>query len=492
MQHFYDYLITENDTIADILSNTNEPMRDLTTEEKLLFDNAENCYFCEEKLWVKYRHHDHLSSDFIGVSCNRCNLQMKPRRKFTKNQSKKGDDDDEDNNAKVIDYFLPIICHNSKFYDNHLILKDLKGELLRRQMHVIATNTEQFISFQIGSMRFLDSNQFLSGSLSALVDTLKKDGKSNFNFTRDHFPESDKFDLMTRKGVYPYEYMNDALKFEETELPGIKNFFSKLTNSEISFDDYNHAKRVWDAFEIKNLHEYHDLYLLTDTILLADFFEHFRRFSLENYKLDPVHYYTAPGLSFDACLKMTAVRLELLTDPDMLLFFEKGIRGGVATITNRLSTANNKYLPPEIYDATKPSTFIQYYDANNLYGWAMSQPLPTGRFQFLDYENFHNIDFKSIPHDSPVGYVLEVDLEYPDELHDDHNDLPLAPEKIIIQDTMLSPTQKALKEKMGYQNQQKAAKLTPNFMRKQNYVVHYRNFNFYIEHGMIVTRIHRV
>ena len=138
--------------------------------------------------------------------------------------------------------------------------------------------------------------------------------------------------------------MDSIERFEETKLPSKEAFYSKLNNKNISDADYEHAKKVWDTFEIKNLGEYTDLYNKLDLLLLAGVFENFREICIGIYKLDPAHYYTAPGLSWDACLKMTGIELELLTDVDMLLMIEKGIRGGVSMVSQRFSIANNKYM----------------------------------------------------------------------------------------------------------------------------------------------------
>lgn len=198
------------------------------------------------------------------------------------------------------------------------------------------------------------------------------------------------------------------------------------------------------------------------------------------------------GLSFDACLRMTKVRLELFTEPDMLLFIEKGVRGGVATISNRFSKVNNKYLPDAMHDVTQPTKYIQYYDANNLYGWSMSQPLPIGNFAFLNEEQISTFDVSTVLDDDQVGYILEVDLEYPANLHDLHNDYPLLPEKIVVHENMLSPYQKYLKNKLNGKQQGKLTKLIPNFYDKSKYVVHYRNLKFYLAHGIILKKINRI
>ena len=196
--------------------------------------------------------------------------------------------------------------------------------------------------------------------------------------------------------MYPYEYMDSFERFDETALPPKEAFYSSLTDENISDDDYEHAKKVFESFEMKDLGDYHNLYLLTDVLLLADVFESFRDTCMQNYGLDAAHSYTAPGLAWQAALKMTEVELDLFTDPDMHLFIEEGIRGGVAIITHRYAKLNVPDL--EGYDPTKPNEYIVYLDANNLYGWAMSQSLPTGDFKWLDQID-HQFDVASIPED---------------------------------------------------------------------------------------------
>ena len=226
------------------------------------------------------------------------------------------------------------------------------------------------INFEI---RFLDSFKFLQTSLANLVSNLQP---VDFINTKHAFKS--KTSLLTRKGVYPYDYVTSLDKLSEKQLPPKEEFYSKLNDENISEDDYLHAIRVWDTFECKTLRDYHDLYLKSDVLLLADVFENFRKTCLNHYKLDPAHYYTSPGLAWDACLKETGQQLQLLHDYDMLMMFEKGIRGGISHISKRYAEANNKYM--KSYDSSKKSKFIQYLDANNLYGWAMSQNLPTHGF----------------------------------------------------------------------------------------------------------------
>ena len=170
-------------------------------------------------------------------------------------------------------------------------------------------------------IRFLDSLKFMASSLGGLVDNLKKSGLDKFQNLKKEFKE--KFELLTQKGIYPYDYMNSLEKFSETQLPAKEDFYSKLNDCGVTDKEYDYAQTIWEKFGINNLGEYHDLYLQTDVLLLADVFEEFRNICIENYSLDPAWYYTSPGLSWDALLKHSKVKLELLTDPDMLLMFEK-------------------------------------------------------------------------------------------------------------------------------------------------------------------------
>ena len=298
----------------------------------------------------------------------------------------------------------------------------------------------------------------MSTSLDSLVNNLPEEAFNNL----ERYYTGDELSLVKRKGVYPYEYMDSLERFKENKLPSKKSFYSRLTGEDISNEDYEHAKNVWDVFEINTLQDYHDLYNVTDVLLLADVFENFRNICMENYKLDPAHYFTAPGLAWDACLKMTDVNLELLTDVDMLLMVEKGIRGGISMISNRYGKANNKYMGKS-FNEKEPSKYIQYLDANNLYGAAMSMKLPTHGFKWMND--------KELPVWRKIPCILEVDLEYPKELHDLHNDYPLAPERV------------------KYKNN--VDKLIPNLRNKEKYVVHYKNLSQYLDLGLRLTRIHR-
>ena len=176
--------------------------------------------------------------------------------------------------------------------------------------------------------------------------------------------------------------MDSWEKFDETTLPPKKVFHSNLNLEDINNGDYMHAQKAWNVFEIKNLGEYNDLYIKSDMLLLADVFENFRNKCLEIYELDPIYFVYAPRLAWQACLKKkTGVKLKLIIDYDMLLMIEKGIRGGICQATHRYAKPNNKYM--KNYDKNNESSYIEYLDANNLYGWAMSQKLPVKGFKWI-------------------------------------------------------------------------------------------------------------
>ena len=262
-------------------------------------------------------------------------------------------------------------------------------------------------------------------------------------------------------------------------------FYSSLSDEGITDSDYQHAKQVWDTFNCKDLGDYHDLYLKTDVLLLADVFENFRKTAMATYGLDPAHYLTLPGYSWDALLKCTNVSLELITDPDMYLFIEKGLRGGISMVSHRHARANNPRM--ENYDPSQPTSYLQYLDSNNLYGWAMSQPMPTRGFEWVNYTD----QILETPADADHGFILEVDLDYPSQLHREHNDYPLAPEKMKVTKSMMSPYQHRLIDELSITSFE-TEKLVPNLQPKIRYVLHYRNLQLYLSLGMKITKVHKV
>ncbi|XP_065676786.1 uncharacterized protein LOC136092455 [Hydra vulgaris] len=426
--------------------NFNKPMI-FTSKNKKDFKAAIKCHICQKDLGKdRVRDHCHLTAKYGGAAHRDCNLKYR------------------------IPEFFPVLFYNLSGYDSHLFIKKLSGG----KLSCIPNNEEKYISFsreiKVGEfinkegktidikreIRFLDSYRFTPSSLDALSKNLSKEQCKSIG----KLYTGTQLDLLLKKGIYPYDWVDSIDKFNESQLPPKESFFSKLNDEGINDDAYLHAQTVWEEFHCKSFRDYHNLYNVSDVLLLADVFENFRDVCMKNYKLDPAWYYTSPGLAWDAALRKKKVELELLSDYDMILMIQKGIRGGISTISNRLGKSNNKYM--DNYDETKPSKFIQYLDANNLYGWAMSKPLPTHGFKWMDEDELEN--WKSVP------CILEVDLDYPDHLHDEHNDYPLAPDRV----------------KVG-----KIEKLIPNLNNKKNYVIHYTNLKLYERLGLKITKIHR-
>ena len=456
------------------------PMKPLTKAQIKSHNGAKNCYICftpfkkdgdkslgkepaqPDPSYVKVRDHCHHSGKYRGAAHLLCNLQYK------------------------IPSYIPIVFHNLTGYDVHLFIRELSS--YGSQVGIIAKNMEDYILFSIKvevdkyinkngeerlkeiDLRFIDSIKFMSSSLDSLVNNL---ASSNYRFFGFEEYNEDQRALLIRKGIYPYEYMDSWDRFKESNLPPASSFYSKLSMSGVSDGDYAHARKVWRDFGIKNMGEYHDLYLQTDVILLANVFKEFRRVCIENYGLDPAHFYTAPGLAWKSCLKKTKVCLELLLDPDMLLMFERGIRGGIMQSIHQWAAADNPYMGSE-YNPSHPTRYLQYLDANNLYGWAMSQPLPTGGFKWINISPDKGEDahakINELANHSDHGYLLEVDVAYLRELHNYHSDLPFMCSRMKIS---------------------RVEKLVPNLYYKKKYVIHIRALKQALDHGLVLECIHR-
>ena len=431
-----------------------------TDKDEEQFNQASNCWICKKLLNLqdRVRDHCHYTGRYRGAACNMCNLKYR-----------------KPNNISVF-------FHNLTGYDSHLFIKKLG--ITEGNIDCIPNNEEKYISFsktiktgeytnkkgetksKFFKIVFKDSLKFLNSSIEALVNNTPRE---NLKIINNHY-SPEKARLIKQKGFFPYEYLDSIKKLKDPNLPPQKAFFSKLTGNGITKKNYNHALNVWETFDMKTFKDYLKLYNESDVLLLADIFENFRDLCLKIYGLDPAHYYTSPGLAWDACLKLTGVELELLNNLDMHLMVEKGIRGGISIISNRYGEANNKYMKD--FNRNKPSKYLMYLDANNLYGCAMSEKLPTNGFKWLtnkEIQNLYNNQIVQVWEKTPC--ILEVDLEYPKELHDLHNDYPFCPERIECDNGV--------------------KKLIPNLGDKNNYVIHYKNPMQCLKAGLKLKKIHR-
>ena len=436
-----------------------------TKDKKKVRDTNSSRAYLSPK--AKVRDHCHFTGEYRGCAHNKCNLDYCFKH-----------------------FKIPIFFHNLKNYDAHLIISNLeKLNNKKDDVSVIAQNSEKFVTFSLKQLEFKDSFSFLSSSLDKLVKLTKyennekrNDWAQQFKYSKmsEYVKDEYDLDLLTDKGVYPYDYMNDFKKFNETTLPHKKEFYSRLGEEHIEEKDYKRAKHIWEHFNIKNLGEYHDLYLKTDVLLLTDVFENFRTKCLEDYELDPAHYFTLPNFAWDAMLLKTGVTLDLIYDEELYKMVERGLRGGMCQVSKRLAEANNKYMGDD-YDETKPSSYINYLDANNLYGLAMCQKLPYKDIKFV--EGFTEEDIKNWS-DLSIGFILDVDLEYPKELHDKHIDYPLAPEIMNVTSDMLSEKQKEIYKAYHHNKEpadEKTKKLILNVNDKENYVLHIKILKYYFE-----------
>ena len=383
------------------------------------------CYICKkefnnnDKKQQKVKDHCHYTGKYRGAAHNICNLRYKVPKE------------------------IPVVFHNGSTYDYHFIIKELVKKF-NGNFDCLGENTEKYITFSVPlkkkienkdikinyKIKFIDSCRFMPSSFSKLVDNLSEgihnnkcfDCKSNLDYVRItknkklllkcfncniyykkkfnndlikkfkntySFCDNDlnKFVLLLRKGVYPYEYMDSWERFSEISLLSKEDFYSNLNMEDISDIDYRHANNVFKGFKLENLGDYHDIYVQSDTLLLADVFNNFRDMCIKEYEVDPAHFLSLPGLAWQACLKKTNIELELLTDYDMLLMVEEGIRGGICNSIHRYAKTNNKYM--KNYNKDEESSYIQYLDANNLYGWAMSKKLPVNGFRWLDSDEIN-------------------------------------------------------------------------------------------------------
>ena len=487
--------------INEIRDEIKEKMKEnkemlMTDEDKKDFETATHCFICGDKFknsyknekeaekYKKVRDHCHFTGKYRGCAHSICNLNFCNR------------------------YFkIPVFFHNMKNYDGHLIIQNAEKLSNKKKIDVIAQNSEKFINIGFDSLSVKDSFSFITASLDKLVSMTKYDNtdekdrrkwvlrdnwQSNFRYSsKNDIIKTEKcLDLLTEKGVYPYDYMNSFDKFNDEHLPSKEQFYSRLTEEDITNDDYNKAKQIWKHFDIKNMGEYHDLYLKTDVLLLTDAFENFRDMCLSYYGLDPVYYYTLPNFAFDAMLKLTGIEIDLVYDQEMYEMIEAGLRGGMTQTTCKKVEANNKYMGSD-YEKNKASSYINYLDANNLYGLSMIQKLPYRSLKWDDKITEDDI----INYDNGrTGFILEVDLEYPKELQELHNDYPLAPEVMNVKANMLSEKQVEIYKLINGSKEpkdEKTNKLILNLNDKNKYVVHIRTLQFYLKHGLKLKKVHR-
>ena len=428
----------------------------------------------------KVKDHCHITGQFRSPLCFKCNCKKQLRRRV-----------------------LPVIFHNFKNYDAHMIIKHGLASMKGWKLGVIAQSKEKFMTLTaqipVGktkedrtvyfTVKFLDSYQFLSSSLSKLVSNL--DSLPITQQLKSKYPQL-KDEVLKRKGVFPYSYFNSLDRLNEKCLPPKEAFHDDLNNEECSEEDYRHAQIAWNQFQCESFKDYMLSYLHLDVFLLADVFEKFRQVCLQQDELDPVHFISLPSLSFMSAFKMTKETIHLLQDINMYQMFERGIRGGLTFVNCHKSTTG-------IHEVENERVHLAYIDQNNLYGHSLCQPLPHSDFTWVeDVTPFSDPNFiLNIDDEGEWGYYLEVDLRYPSKIHNKTEEFPLAPHSGVVTADMLSPYMiemfQTLSENGGRKGKFKSSrKLLLTQFDKHNYHVHYRILKFYLEMGLELMKVHRV
>jgi len=463
-EHFYGqdcivrFLESLEQTTKDVRDwyneNANQPMLPLSLEQEQNHANAQVCHLCKKAFHLlnpKVRDHCHVSGFYIGAAHSLCNIQRRQKR------------------------FLPVLFHNMRKYDMHHIMKHAIHNFKSWDLSPIAQSSETFLALTcyLGDgaiIRFIDSLQFISTSLDNAAKQVKK---ADMKLTATlHYTT-----VNGGKAIFPYSYVDSAAKLElpSANLPSYYEFFDPLTNSiPYTQEEYVQANETYKRWNCQCLRDYYEKYLKIDVFLLADVFENFRDIARIEDGLEPLHFYSIPGMSWASAMKLTSAKLELLRDIEMYEWFESGIRGGMAFV-------NQHHAEREVNKSE-----LLYIDVNNLYGWALSEPLPYSNFKWindptrLEYliANIQDFDFEK----DCVGYVFEVDVYIPDELHDTLDQLPLFPSHEIPPPQIFNN---------GIKNGNKVKKLIMSHKEKHNYIIHARLLQLYIELGAHVIRIHR-
>ena len=470
----------------------------LESQESLNKENTSTCWICCIHFTNEHEKcldHCHFSGNVLGWAHEKCNL------------------------ARRTVNFTPVIGHNIQNYDLHHICLALHECEPTSTMSVIPSTDKKYISLSIGVLiktikrkngseqkvfeylRFIDSCKFLNSSLQKLVDNLPAEKMSILNKYFANETEEQRC-LIRQKGFYPYSYMTGREKFAEKELPPLQNWSDVLNGGKVAVSqaDLEHAKKVFRVFKCQNLEDYHNLYLKCDTLLLACGFEEFRQISHQTYGLDCAHHFSASNLAGDAFKRICKdSNVQLLSDRRHLEMVENMMRGGTASVFHsRFFKANNKECPD--FNPDQPSTYGFMIDANNLYGGVMqTEKLPVRNFELIEHIEDEVIvnQILNMTEDSLIGFILEVDLEYPEELHEDHQDYPLAPTKESVPQDWLSPYQTNLLEQMKNQDIArrsigKTKKLLQTLHDKSNYTIHYKLLQLFVRLGLKVKKVHRV
>jgi len=445
------------------------PMSPLSPEEQQRFDDAKCCEKCcvpfSAKI-LKCRDHSHSTGKYRYCLCVKCNFKLKNSRKIT------------------------CLCHNLSGYDQFYLIEAI-SEISNPKfdkIKIIPKTLEKYRSFTYNKLRFVDSFSFMSASLDKVVRTL---GPDNFGIFEQHFtdPELRKL-LRNSKLAFCYEYMTSFEKLREQRLPAKSYWHSTLCDENISDQQYEECQNIFRYSNCRCIQDYLELYVKCDVLLLACCVQNFRKVNYDNYGIDCLYFISAPSFYYQACLKMSGVELDLITDPTQYLMIENGIRGGLSQVFRRQSLPNNPAL--KHYNPEKPKSWAVLLDQNSLYAAAQFHfKMPVGDFRWLTRQEIETLDIVNLSLYDNVGYIFYLDLLYPRQIKELTKNLPLCPTTTKINFDMLSSYQKEWLREAGMRYPG-VSKLIATQLDKPNITLHLAPLQTYLKLGMTIDQIHCV
>ena len=394
---FIEHLMRLESELYDFLNRYKEmDWEKVSQEEKEYFDSPNAvCHICEKPFLyddIRTRDHCHVFSDYLGPAHQGCNLN---RNKYLR---------------------IPLFSHGGSNYDMHLFTKVLNAKHCD-YLKITPKTSEKYSTIYMNNYIFLDSTQFLPSSLDDLVNTLKNSGGEFKILEKSNLFKTEKQkNLLLRKGVMCYDYMQSHIQLSNSTLPSHDEFFSVLKGEDISEEDYEHARNVYESFECKSMIDYLMIYNILDTYLLAECVMDFRNMAYTEFKLDPLQYVSLPSFSMDAFLYKSKEEIELMTDLNMILMIEAAIRGGMSFVSERYAKETKEMSLREfdrLSEAEKLKTCkILYIDRNSLYGESQCLPVPCADYRWLTRDEIKGIDWRKTDASTNTGFILECDLRY--------------------------------------------------------------------------------
>ena len=433
----------------------------ITTKSEKLFLKAKFCWLCDinfVNINEKVRHYCKNTGNYLGCAHQSCIDYV---------------------NKVNLHKFVPVLYHNFSKYDCHMFFNELiNTKVDKKNLSTIARTNEEYMSVNYSCIKFLDSMRFLTASLEKLTESLNV---NDYIHLKKHFPN--RWMLLKNKLAYPYEFyktLEDYEKpIEELLKAGSEAYFSKTANKIPDQKEIDRTNEIIRFFNLKNGRALTELYCKADVILLADIFEKFINVSKTEFGINPLYHISLPGTTWSNGLKYTKTELELIKNVDLFQMFESGIRGGLSGVFG------------DRYIESDNNTVILHVDMNNLYGFAMLFHLPTGNFQIYENDSITQsfIDKVLNTHDcSNTGYVLIVDLIYPDNIKYKSKNFPFCPENKTIDPDNYTEYMKEHEPKPN----RPTSKLICDQSNKEYYIVHYRNLKFYLRMGMTLKKVHRI